>query len=621
MPARILKICDDSIALPLFLIYKKCIDEKLFPKQWKRANLIPTHKKNEKNLISNYRPISLLPICGKIFEKIILDNLYPYIFKNKFIHDKQSGYRRGDSTVKQLISITDEIYKAFDKRHEVRAIFLDISKAFDKVWKDGLIFKLKTIGIEGEVLNILSSFLEDRQQRVTLDGENSDWVSVEAGVPQGSILGPILFLVYINDLIQVVHSDIRIFADDTFIFRIVNPTSALELTKDLEAITRWSEQWKLEFNPTITKQAAEVLFSNKKIKSILDPLKMNDIPIKQLLETKHLGVTLDNELSFKPHIEEKLFKARSSLGLLKYLKKYVAYDVLENIYKLYTRPNFDYADIVYHKAEEKNAIFHLENNNHLMKQIETVHYEAARAITGAWKGTSREKLYKNLGWESLNQRRIMRKLCIIQETIETKSPNYLYQILANRTYGPDSRSSGRNLFEPIFCDTKTYKLSFFPSTIKDWNKLDRETRESNSLSIFKKRILNKIRPAKASYFGIKDHTHIKYLTMLRLDQSPLRAHKFEHGFLDTTDNLCVACGVKEDTEHFLLFCRSYHLSRSTLMQNVSDIIGRAVSTFPRRTLVNILLRGKEDIDEKKNNLILNCVVDYIIQSKRLDIYG
>ena len=103
--------------------------------------------------------------------------MYPYIFKNKFIHDKQSGYRRGDSTVKQLISITDEIYKAFDKGHEVRAIFLDISKAFDKVWKDGLIFKLKTIGIEGEVLNILSSFLEDRQQRVTLDGENSGLVS------------------------------------------------------------------------------------------------------------------------------------------------------------------------------------------------------------------------------------------------------------------------------------------------------------------------------------------------------------------------------------------------------------------------------------------------------------
>ena len=160
--------------------------------------------------------------------------------------------------------ITHEIYKAFDKGHEIRAIFLDISKAFDKVWTQGLIYKLKTIGIEGEILDILCSFLEDRQQRVTLDGENSEWANIEAGVPQGSILGPILFLVYIDDLIRVVSSDIRIFADDTFIFRIVDPTSADELVKDLEAITRWANQWKLEFNPTIDKQAIELLFFRTK---------------------------------------------------------------------------------------------------------------------------------------------------------------------------------------------------------------------------------------------------------------------------------------------------------------------------------------------------------------------
>ena len=201
------------------------------------ANVIPVYKNKERNFITNYRPVSLLPIFGKLFEKIIFDSLYPYIFNNKFISDKKSGYRRGDSTVKQLLSITHEIYKAFGKSQEIRAVFLDISRAFDRVWHEGLIFKLKRIGIEDEAINILSSFLADRKQRVVIDGTSSEWTGIEAGVPQGSILGLILFLVYINDLIDVVESDIRIFADDTFIFRLADPSSTEPLNRDLERIT------------------------------------------------------------------------------------------------------------------------------------------------------------------------------------------------------------------------------------------------------------------------------------------------------------------------------------------------------------------------------------------------
>jgi len=173
-------------------------------------------QKNERNLITNYRPVSLLPICGKIFKEVIFNNIYGYIFKNNFISDKQSGYRQNDSTIKQLLSITHEIYKAFDESQEIRAVFLDISRAFDRVWHEGLIFKLKTIGIEGEMINILENFLSGRMQRVAMNGSTSQWEKIEAGVPQGSILGPILFLVYINDIIESVESDIRIFADDTY---------------------------------------------------------------------------------------------------------------------------------------------------------------------------------------------------------------------------------------------------------------------------------------------------------------------------------------------------------------------------------------------------------------------
>ena len=188
-----------------------------------------------------------------------------------------------------------------------------------------------------------------------------------------------------------------------------------------------------------------------------------------------------------------------------------------------------------------------------MNQIEQLQYEAARVITGAWKGTSRDKLYKNLGWESLNKRREMRKLCIIYETLDTKFPNYLYKILEKQFYGPDSRSYNNNSkikLKPFISTSKPYKLSFFPSTIKSWNNLEKSVKESKSKAIFKRRILNKIRPKKASYFGLRNHEHIRYLTMLRLELSPLRSHKFSRGFLDTTNELCKTCNAKEDTEHF-----------------------------------------------------------------------
>jgi hypothetical protein len=353
-----------------------CIEKGVFPTKWKKANVSPIYKKkNENNIVSNYRPISLLPLCGKIFEKLIYDNLHSYVYQNNFISDKQSGYKRGDSTIKQLISITNEIHKTFDEGKELRAVFLDISRAFDRVWHSGLLFKLRQIGIEGQALNIIKDFLKDREQRVTIDGQSSDWVPITAGVPQGSILGPLLFLIYINDITEVVTSDIRIFADDTFIFRTADRDSTTQLNNDLEQITDWAWKWKMLFNPDISKQAVEVIFSNKKTPSSHESLIFNGIPVKLVQETKHLGMILDRKLSFVSHLEEKVAKSNQGLGIMIQLKKWVSHKVLEVVFKLYVRPHLDYGDVLYHSCNpQKNSTFELSNHSTLLQLVENVQY-------------------------------------------------------------------------------------------------------------------------------------------------------------------------------------------------------------------------------------------------------
>ena len=287
---RMLKICGKSIIKPLLMIYKKCLEKGHFPNELKKANVVPVHKKNDKQLLKNYRPISLLPICGKVLERLLYNSMFEFFIQNDLITPNQFGFKIGDSCINQLISITHEIYKPFDDGYEVRGVFFDISKAFDKVWHQGLHFKLRQNGISSELLNTLADFLNNRTQRVILNGQYSSWAKVEAGVPQGSIFGPLLFLIYINDLSENLASNPKLFVDDTSLFSVVKnvDTSNIDLNNDLKKISKWVFQWKMNFNPDPTKQAQELIFSRKVQTTNHPPLFFNENVVPQTTLQKHL---------------------------------------------------------------------------------------------------------------------------------------------------------------------------------------------------------------------------------------------------------------------------------------------------------------------------------------------
>ena len=195
-------------------------------------------KKSDKQILKNYRAVSLLPICEKIFERLLYNRLFEYFIENELISTSQSGFKPEDSGISQLLSLTHDIYQSFDNGFEVRGVFLDISKAFEEVWHKGLIYKLTQNGVAGNLLNTLTDFLKDRKQRVVLNGQNSKWVNVEAEVPQGSNLGPLPFLIYINNLSENLISNPRPFADDTSLFSVIfdRDLSAKNLNNDLNRI-------------------------------------------------------------------------------------------------------------------------------------------------------------------------------------------------------------------------------------------------------------------------------------------------------------------------------------------------------------------------------------------------
>ena len=559
---------------------------------------------------SNYRPISLLPILGKIFEKLLFDKVYSHLCENGLLTQNQSGFRPGDSTINQLLSITHKIYRAFEEilSKETRSVFLDLSKAFDRVWHEGLLYKLECNGITGNLLTLIEDYLANRKQCVVLNGKSSPWATISTGVPQGSVLGPLFFLVYINDLVDNINCEIKIFADDTSLFsRVDDPKrSAFELNEDLETVKLWAWQWKMHFNADKTE---EVIFSCKRSKPNHPPLLLGNDQVAQKMEHKHLGVILDSKLDFQSHIRQAILKARRSIGMIRYLSKYISRNVLDQIYKLYVRPHLDYGDIIYHRYDP-------EMLSHFTRTLEQTQYSAALAVTGAWRGTSRQRLYKELGWESLYDRRWYRRLCHFLALKKQHLPQYLV------TEIPNERQLTYNLRDPRVYEqnigrTKRFANTYFQNTFMEWNKLDNEVKHAVSIAQFKNKLLSTIRPVENSMYNIHDITGVRQLTKLRLQFSALNEHKFRHNF-DCLSPVCI-CGIEnEDNEHFLLHCPLYDIMRCDLLGQLSEIPGLEISHYNSKSICALLLYGSPLLNIIANRIIMEATISFIKETKRFD---
>jgi len=302
IPVIVLQKCSPELSSILSKLFNKCLSESCFPACWKAASVVPIlENSGERSDLSNYRPISLLTIISKVFESLINKYLISHLESNNLLSDHQYGFRSSRSTADLLTVITDRFYRAFDKCGEAKAIALDISKAFDKVWHSGLLLKLSSYGVSGNVFKIIESFLTNRSIKVVLDGQHSSSFPVTSGVPQGSILGPILFLIYINDLPETLTSKVALFADDTTIYSCLDKKPTLsdcleevsELENDLTSATAWGSQWLVNFNSDKTQY-----FSANRYRNNLNlPILMNGNVIDESSSLRLLGLTLTSDLS------------------------------------------------------------------------------------------------------------------------------------------------------------------------------------------------------------------------------------------------------------------------------------------------------------------------------------
>jgi len=401
----------------------------------------------------------------KYVPSILVSSIMAHADNHNILNENQHGFRKYRSCETQLIEFTADIIANMEDGKQTDTILLDFSKAFDKVGHNNLLQKLKHYGIRGKTLNVIASFLSERTQRVVLEGVQSYEGKVISGVPQGSVLGPALFLFYINDIATEINSSIRLFADDTIMYLAVTSTNDAEkLQSDLTRLETWETQWEMEFHPN---KCQVITFTRKR-----DPLKFNytlhGISLEHVTVAKYLGVTFTSDLRWNAHISSIAGKASSTLGFLRRNLQLKNKKLKETAYFSLVRPKLEYAAPVWDPYTQ-NCI----------SRLEKVQRTAARYVTNTWdRRASVTALLQQLKWKSLETRRKNQRLITFY-----KMHNHVAALNLNFRHIRPISTSTRNAHSCQYlqptCNTDYSKFSFYPRTTKEWNMLPDDLVTSN----------------------------------------------------------------------------------------------------------------------------------------------
>jgi len=337
-PQLLLELAGE-VAKPLAMVMRRSLNEGKVPQDWKTANVSPIFKKGTKSSPSNYRPVSLTSVCCKLMESIVKDEVVRHLERHKLIKPSQHGFMRGKSCTSNLLSFLEKMTAAVDRGEPVDVVFLDFAKAFDKVPTERLIKKVRAHGISGRVLNWISAWLRGRKQRVVLNGNASDWAAVLSGVPQGSVLGPLLFIIFINDLDDSATADmLHKFADDTKVAQPVRTAEDRErLQESLKGLENWAATWGMEFNVAKCKV---MHVGHNNIQHVYQ-MKGTDLAVTK--EERDIGVTMLNNLKPTAQCAKAARAATTVLGQLSRAFHFRDRHVFPQLYKQYVRPHLEFA--------------------------------------------------------------------------------------------------------------------------------------------------------------------------------------------------------------------------------------------------------------------------------------